>query len=76
MITSAGDDRCTDLRVFRQLSDWLLQEKRHEKKIECGDIGVLRKKGLKDWKAREMTGIPVNFPDSRSASCAPANVKA
>lgn len=75
LITSAGDDRRTDLQVFRQFSDWLLQEKCHEKKIECRNISVLRKKGLKDRKAGKMTRVSVNFPDRRSATGTPANIK-
>lgn len=63
LITLAADDRCTDLQVFRQFSDWLLQEKGHEEEVECRYISMLREKGLEDRKAREMTRIPVNLPD-------------
>lgn len=64
LITSADDDRCTDLQVFRQLSDWLLQEKCHEEEIERRYISMLREKGLENWEAWKMTCIPVNLPES------------
>lgn len=63
LITLAADDRCTDLQVFRQFSDWLLQEKGHEEEIECRYICVLGEKGLQDREAWEVTCITVNLPD-------------
>lgn len=75
LITLAADDRCTDLQVFRQFSDWLLQEKGHEEEIECRHVGVLWEKGLQDGEAREVTSIPVNLPHRRSAASTAANVE-
>ncbi|PKU28153.1 hypothetical protein llap_21543 [Limosa lapponica baueri] len=75
LLTSAGDERRTDLQVFGQFSDRLLQEKGHEEEIEGRDVSVLREKGLKNGKAWEVTSIPVNLPDRRSATGAPADVE-
>lgn len=43
LLTSAADDRHTDLQVLRQLTNWLLQKQCHEEKIESRDISVFRK---------------------------------
>ena len=43
LLTSAADDRHTDLQVLRQLTNGLLQKQCHEEEIESRDISVFRK---------------------------------
>lgn len=75
LLTSAADDRHTDLQVLRQLTNWLLQKQCHEEKIESRDISVFRKEWLKNWETRKMTSIPVNLPDRRSPASTPAHIE-
>lgn len=75
LLTSAADDRHTDLQVLRQLTNGLLQKQCHEEEIESRDISVFRKEWLKNRKARKVTSIPVNLPDSRSSTSTPAHIE-
>ena len=75
LLTSAADDRHTDLQVLRQLANGLLQKQGHEEEIESRDISVFRKEWLKNRKARKVTSVPVNLPDSRSSASTPAHIE-